>query len=165
MQLAKTQSVQTVRPQINLTSNTVKSEQPTHFQPDHVASSRGSDFGDAAKIMITKLGPAAAITGAAATYAYQASGLGLASAALIGVPIAAAGITTFAESLNIGGGPNYGGAKGLNSIIVGGAGFAGGVVGALVGSHFGSVGVGALAGGLAPAAITAALLGGAALFH
>lgn len=165
MQLGQVQTKQTVRPQLTVTTNAVKAEEPTHFRPDHVGGSRGSDFADMAKIMITKLGPAAAITGAAATFAYQASGLGLASAALVGVPVAAAGLINFAESLNIGGGPNYGGAKGLNSMIVGGTGFAGGVVGALVGAHFGSVAVGALAGGLAPAAITAAVLGGVALFN
>jgi hypothetical protein len=157
---------QTARPQLTVTTSAVKAEEPTHFHPDHAESyHRDNGLGEMAKIMIGKLGPAAAITSAAATYAYQASGLGLASAALIGVPIAAAGVITFAESLNIGGGPNYGGAKGLNSMIVGGTGFAGGVVGALVGAHFGSVAVGALAGGLAPAAITAAVLGGVALFN
>lgn len=126
--------------------------------------SRLGDFAEGAKLLVTKLGPAAAVTGAAATYAHSVGGVGLAATALVGVPLAAAGVSLFLESLNFGGGPNYGGAKGLNAMLTGGAGFAGGLVGAVVGAHYGSALVGAAAGAVAPVALTAVALGGLAIF-
>ncbi len=159
----------TPRPQVAMktTNNVTFSEQPPAFH-DSVSLGRRSKLGDlaeGAKLLVTKLGPAAAATGAAATYAHGVGGFTLAATAVVGVPLAAAGVSLFLETLDIGGNPNYGGAKGLNAMLVGGAGFAGGAVGAIVGAHYGSALVGAAAGALAPAALTAVVLGGIAIFN
>lgn len=123
------------------------------------------DLAEGATLLVTKLGPAAAATGAAATYAHQVGGAGLAAAALVAVPVATAGASLFLESLDFGGNPNYGGAKGLNAALIGGAGFLGGTVGAVVGASYGSALVGAAAGAVAPVAIAALAWGGFALFN
>lgn len=149
------------QPATALSSEVQQPQVSEHF----MHSSKFGDVAEAGKLLVTKLGPAAAITAGLATVAYQNSGLMLAGAALVGVPLAAAGAVKFAESLSIGGGPNYGGAKGLNSILIGGAGLIGGAVGTAVGVHYGSAAAGALAGALAPAGVTAAVLGGFALFN
>ena len=168
MQITTSNLRPTLKAQQNITLSSDSNTEIPAYRPDSYQGgnrNRLGDLGEGAALLLTKLGPAAAATGAAATYAHSVGGVGLAAAAVVGVPLAAAGVSMFMESLNFGGGPNYGGAKGLNAMLVGGAGFAGGVVGALVGAHYGSALVGAAAGGLAPVALTAVVLGGLAVFN